>query len=160
MCVGKLSVRENVILGTVCRENIFLENCPLEKSMNCALENFLWATVCHGNVREGTAPLCKCFIRIFKFLRRTCQLHLIHYNIFNILIMLVAFVRVSLLRLLCSLSNYETKDNKKAFNKYVFISNNSKLLSHDTVFVTTWFMCICYVFCHMYWVIYIQVIIL
>ena len=99
MCVGKLSVRENLILRTVCRENIFLENCPLEKSMNCALENFLWATVCHGNVREGTAPLCKCFIRIFKFLRWTCQLHLIHYNIFNILIMLVAFIRVSLLRL-------------------------------------------------------------
>ena len=44
--------------------------------------------------------------------------------------------------------------------KSIFISNDLKLLSHDKDFVKMWFMCICYVFCYMYWVIYVKVIIL
>ena len=112
LCISEM---KHVIRANICRKIVRSGKChsgncasrkylfgelPL-KSRNRALENFLWATVSHGNVRKGTAPLCKCFIRIFNFLRRTCQLHLIQYNIFNILIMLVAFIRVSLLRLLC-----------------------------------------------------------
>ena len=106
MSLGEFSVWENVILGTVCRKKYLLREKPIQGTVlrGTAVGKFLWVTVPHENVRwetvlEALYPGASLGSSIFW--DQPVSFILFSTKCFNILIMLIAFIRVFLLTLWC-----------------------------------------------------------